>query len=407
MTTACESSSNSSDDMTPVEDATSTERPIGFMPRLADAESTARLTRAVGDGELTTELLQQKGFGVYCWYTGENNFTTPNASKVMLMQNQRVTNNGALWTYSPAKYWPLADNEKLTFRAYAPYVSYHLVETVESDPERTYKAGMPLLPVVVTKDDYHKGEQHDPLWGTGRLVEESGEYAVGTTYGQLYDNIKYHMSGDYRLINDTYDGTINWYFHHGMASLMFTCSVIADPGCEKVVIRSISVSPLYDMGLLDLSSPTANKDDKPWWYDRDGNMTVELKEGDTDPGDLAASPVQVTPDPDYIDYPFTIKTGSTATAPANLLDHGLLIIPRDYSGSNPRMVVTVKYTIDTETEVQTAIGYIEDSFKGNTSYKIGLKLTPATKGLEIELVQTAFTKSWNDKEEIAHEVYNW
>ena len=71
------------------------------------------------------------------------------------------------------------------------------------------------------------------------------------------------------------------------------------------------------------------------------------------------------------------------------------------------MVVTVKYTIDTETEVQTAIGYIEDSFKGNTSYKIGLKLTPATKGLEIELVQTAFTKSWNDKEEIAHEVYNW
>lgn len=416
MTTACESSSNSSDDTTPVEDATSTERPIGFAPRLADVErSTARLTRAVGDGELTTELLQQKGFGVYCWYTGTDSYVTEtniaDVTKVMLMQNQRVTHNGTIWTYSPAKYWPLADDEMLTFRAYAPYVSYHLVETVESDPNGTYKSGMPLLPVVVTKDDYHKGEQHDPLWGTGRLVEESGEYAVGTTYGQLYDNIKYHMSGDYRLINDTRetrDGTINWYFHHGMASLMFTCSVIANPGCDQVVIRSISVSPLYDMGLLDLSSPTANKDDKPWWYDRDGNMTVELKEGDpdTDAGDLAVSPVLVTPDPDYIDYPFTIKTGSTATDPANLLDHGLLIIPRDYSGSNPRMVVTVKYTIDTETEVQTAIGYIEASFEGNTSYKIGLTLTPATKGLEIELVQTAFT-DWQDDITIVHEVYNW
>jgi len=403
MTTACESSSSSSDDLTPVEDATSTERAIGFMPRLADAESTARLTRAAGDGELTTALLQQKGFGVYCWYTGTDTFTTADASKVMLMQNQRVTYNGARWTYSPAKYWPLADDEMLTFRAYAPYVSYQL---------QTDDKGLPLLPVVVTKDDYHKGEQHDPLWGTGRLVEESGEYAVGTTYGQLYDDIKYHMSGDYRLINDTRetrDGTINWYFHHGMASLMFTCSVIANPGCDQVIIKSISISPLYEMGLLDLSSPTANKGQKPVWTQQDGDMTVELKENDPNntAGDLAASPVQ---EGEYTPYPFVIKTGSTATAPAPLLDHGLLIIPRYFSeaesGDTPRMVVTVKYTIDTETEVQTAIGYKEASFEGNTSYKIGLTLTPATRGLEIELVQMAFTK-WVDDISIEREVYNW
>ena len=400
--------------MTPVEDATSTERPIGFMPRLADAESTARLTRAVGDGELTTELLQQKGFGVYCWYTGENNFTTPNASKVMLMKNQRVTHNGVLWTYSPAKYWPLADDEMLTFRAYAPYVSYHLVETVESDPNGTYKSGMPLLPVVVTKDDYHKGEQHDPLWGTGRLVKESGEYAVGTTYGQLYDNIKYHMSGDYRLINDTYDGTINWYFHHGMAALMFTCSVIANPGCEKVIIRSISISPLYKMGLLDLSSPTANKDDKPWWYDRDGDMTVELKEGtpNSTAGDLKARPE--TP------YPFVIETGSTATEPVDLLEKDLLIIPRNFEGTNqvhydaegatnPGLEISVEYSIDDEDDVQTAVGYITTvNFKGNTHYTIGLSLTPATKGLAIDIVLSAFTP-WQEGDPASgsHTVYNW
>ena len=37
-------------------------------------------TRAVGDGELTTALLKGKGFGVYCWYTGSDNFTEPKPS---------------------------------------------------------------------------------------------------------------------------------------------------------------------------------------------------------------------------------------------------------------------------------------------------------------------------------------
>ena len=401
--------------MTPVEDATSTERPIGFMPKLADAESTARLTRAEekkpGDGELNTELLQQKGFGVYCWYTGKNNFTTADASQVMLMQNQRVTYNGALWTYSPSKYWPLADDEKLTFRAYAPYVSYQL---------QTDTKGLPLLPVVVTKDDYHNGTQHDPLWGTGKHdgTEDAHDAAdKNEVYGKLYDNYTYTMSGSL-LAKDNRDGTIDWYFHHGMASLMFTCSVIADPGCDQVVIRSISVSPLYDMGLLDLSSPATllnDKPQKPAWADCSGDMTVELTENDpnTTAGDLAESPVQVTPDPLYTAYPFTIKTGTKSpdptkpTDPANLLKKGLLIIPRDYSGSNPRMVVTVKYTIDKESEEQTAIGYVTNTtFYGNTSYIVGLKLTPATRGLEIEIVQMAFTK-WVDDISIEREIYNW
>lgn len=406
-TTGCSSSS----DTTPEggEVVTPQERAIGFAPSFAVAEGNAagQRTRAVGDGELTTALLQEKGFGVYCWYTGTDNFTNAYEAKTVLMQNQRVTYSGAYWTYSPTKYWPLADNEKLTLRAYAPYVSYQL--------QTHATTGLPLLPVVVDPKDYHNGTQHDPLWGTGKhdgTADSDDDATANEVYGKLYDNYTYTMSGDL-LAKDANDGTIHWYFHHGMASLMFTCSVIADPGCDSVIIKSIEITPLYDKGLLSLSSHAGNKDEKPDWTDTSGNMTVKLTEGTpaTTAGDLAPRPGSVEEDPKYIPYPFAIKTGSAATEPVNLLSTGLLVIPRHFSdaatGETPRMVVTVKYTIDAESEEQTAIGYVENTtFYGNTSYKVGLTLTPATRGMEIDIVQSAFT-NWNQNVDINHEVYNW
>lgn len=70
------------------------------------------------------------GFGVFCYYTDDSNYTagtsTPN-----FMLNQQVTwaSGSSAWTYAPIKYWPNefgtganSDTvDKLTFRAYAPY----------------------------------------------------------------------------------------------------------------------------------------------------------------------------------------------------------------------------------------------------------------------------------------------
>lgn len=438
--TSCSSSSDSSDVVpepnngngNPVEQP---QYPIGFAGFFDDGESeiaSAPATRGVGDGEFTNTELQASGFGVYCWYTGENNFTTPLPTSardgstepyVLLMQNQHVTYSGGQWTYAPSKYWPLNANEKLTFRAYAPYVSYQL----QMDAN-----GMPMLPVVVTKDDYHYGKQHDPLWGTGRLVNTEEYYPLPDRatfatdedfeealkeyyrYGTLYDNITYKMSGDWRHDPaDTRNGYIDWYFHHGMSKLMFTCSVIQDPGCDKVIIKSIQIEDLYTQGLLSLSSPTASESEKPIWPEdqRSGNMKVKLDgatmgDGGTTwtPGDLAQAPGDDT-DPSYHPYPFVITTSTTqATDPVDLLSHGLLIIPRDFS-SEP-MKVTITYSIDTDPTELFAEGTIERNFEGNTSYTVRLKLTPSTKGLEISLVQGAFTP-WQVTVIGTHEVYNW
>ena len=407
--TACSSSSDSSDVVVP-------QHAIGFSGIFADNEggtTSAPATRGVGDGEFTNTELQASGFGVYCWYTGSDDFVSPlTEGTTILMMNQHVTyNNTDLWHYTPSKYWPLNNQEKLTFRAYAPYVSYQL---------QTDANGMPLLPVVVKATDYHDGTQHDPLWGTGKLLQGNsdpvpGEYAAGTTYGLLYDNIKYEMSGDYRLANasETKNGTINWYFHHGMARLIFKCSVIQNPGCDKVTIRSIKIENLNTQGLLSLSSPTASSSvtEKPIWTNTSGNMTVTLSEATQDntvAGDLAPIPTPEEPVPaGFNPYPFVITTSTTqATTPIDLLEHGLLIIPRNFSSPNLPLKVTISYTVDTDTNPLEAEGTITQEIYGNTSYTLKLSLTPSTKGLEITLVQSAFTP-WNPAGSGEREVYNW
>ena len=179
---ACSDSDSPDNPLQPVPGQTVTaEREMGFSCRFAEPVTKG----AVGDGEYTTEMLQASGFGVYCWYTGSNHFdpafTAPNThikdflgtNGQLLMNNQKVTYSGGVWSYTPKKYWPINQEELLTLRAYAPYTSYVMTDV----------HGMPQLPVVLgttTKNarlygnDYHEGTQHDPLWGTGRLVLPGG-----------------------------------------------------------------------------------------------------------------------------------------------------------------------------------------------------------------------------------------
>lgn len=366
-----------------------------------------------GDGEFTTEDLQASGFGVYCWYTGSASYSTGDIkgiTKNILMLNQKVEwkdwngTGSEVWGYTPIKYWPLDASEKLTLRAYAPYVSYQL----QMDAN-----GMPWVPVVVTNQDYHNGQQHDPLWGTSK---HGGSDYEETKYGLLYDNYTYAMSGE-ETSKDAKDGIIYWYFHHGMSKLMFQCTVVKDPGCQKVTIKSITIENLYTQGLLSLSSPTGTKDEKPYWNDRSGDMTVELNGATTSDGGTTwtAGDLAPIPDPEHPEnphptkpYPFVIDItdSSKPTGPFDLLSKGLLIIPREFTSGN-KLKLSITYTIDNETDdPHTAKAEIVQNFDGNTSYTLKMNLTPSTEALEITLVQSAFTP-WQSTVQGDHEVYNW
>lgn len=60
------------------------------------------------------------------YFTGQDNFETVKTTVTpSFMHNQMVKFDGTnnVWTYSPVKYWPNRQNDKISFFAYAPYES--------------------------------------------------------------------------------------------------------------------------------------------------------------------------------------------------------------------------------------------------------------------------------------------
>lgn len=82
--------------------------PVGFSPNV---ETQTRGT------DLTTDNLPS--FGVLAYFTQGGDFN-PASSTPNFMYNQEVKKNGGVWEYSPLAYWPVNDNDKISFFAYAP-----------------------------------------------------------------------------------------------------------------------------------------------------------------------------------------------------------------------------------------------------------------------------------------------
>lgn len=382
---------------TPIPEPTPEPQPvaIGFRADLSDAVAT---TRSAGDGVLTTDILKNKGFGVFCWYTGSTVFNPAfpapkthikDYAENELMRNQKVEWKSTKWDYSPSKYWPLNTAEMLTFRAYAPYTDYIKTDT----------HGMPMLPVVVKATDYHDGTQHDPLWGTGKhdgTVDSDDAATNNEVFGKLYDNYTYNMSGSL-LAADSRDGVIDWYFHHGMAMLVFNARLEDKSSDEQVYITNITISPLHNQGLLDISSPATSSSAKPIWGERAGNMTVDLQ------GWNGSASVDLD---EYI-----IKKGEKDAEDKpvfrTLTNPGLLVIPRDFKSPNTPLTISVTYKRSPDDAKDFTVTTTIDSqeFLGNTIYTLNLTVGSALVA-EITSVNVA-TSNWTNIEGKEHEVYNW
>lgn len=84
--------------------------PVAFAARLDGEEAT----RA---GVIDNDKLAS--MGVFASYTGQSDWTTSSTSN--FMYNQPVEKPTDTWTYTPMKYWPNTEGDKLSFFAYAPH----------------------------------------------------------------------------------------------------------------------------------------------------------------------------------------------------------------------------------------------------------------------------------------------
>ncbi len=89
--------------------------------------------------ETTTATVESDGFGVSAVYTGQANYS--GTLKPNFMYNQLVDKKTDTWAYSPVKYWPTTQGDKLSFFAYAPHNASNVTLTGEAgDPTTlTYK----------------------------------------------------------------------------------------------------------------------------------------------------------------------------------------------------------------------------------------------------------------------------
>lgn len=99
---------------------------------------------AVTTGNLTE-------IGVYAAYTGSDTWTT--SKSLDFMMNQKVTKSGESWSYSPLKYWPANEAEKISFFAYAPYgdgTNVTLTKNTTANSTTTAPTGAPVATFAIT-----------------------------------------------------------------------------------------------------------------------------------------------------------------------------------------------------------------------------------------------------------------
>lgn len=358
--TGCSQSSELAD--TESNNTETTQKAISFDTYLS---KTTRAGAAIGDQ--TTETLAENGFGVLGYYTGTTDYTAGTTAP-NFMYNNKVTGTTSstptTWSYSPVRYWPNNNEDKLSFFAYAPYV---FVTPNTGIPEGTTsgivkltsnsETTAPSLTYTLASDI---SNSVDLLWGTKK----------GATSGELTNtNIKRTASN------------VGFTFKHALAKFggddNFIKAVVTtddnnfNSDTTKITISSIIITSegLKTTGTLDLT--TGN------WSSPDGKGTSTI----TISNENINEDIREVKDANITKAEATMK-GLTAT-PTNVYTtnkKSYYFIP----GSTPTLKVTVAYWVRTidprlaggitnvRQEVTNSITFPE--LQANKKYNLVLKI---------------------------------
>ena len=209
------------------------------------------------------------------------------------MYNQQVEYATGAWTYSPLKYWPnetvgdpqaatgvSAATDKLSFFAYAPYVSGTPSGTgIDGMIANTAKDIDPWVSYTVATDP---SQSVDLLWGVAP--------AGGLSYPNVAGGTTTVSEGMplMNLIKPAKDQKIKFLFQHALARIGLTVVYAADQisaggaldAQTKIAVKEVSIieeaSPLYRLatsGKLNLNNTTKFQS---LWSDKDGIFSATI-----------------------------------------------------------------------------------------------------------------------------------
>lgn len=420
MFAACSSNDKLDTGQDPQQPVADAELPVGF-----DAYTQRGTTRAGVPGTLTnadfkddTKALGMAGFGVFAYYTDNNDYDPqciPN-----FMYNQQVKYTGGAWTYDPVKYWPNEygtsaisdDADKVSFFAYAPYVdvipSTGKIDGTADDAKwgitgmsRNSATGDPLIKYIASFD---QDKSVDLCWGTVGATNTIWPVINTPSTNQV-------MPAGEPWLNVQRPSQINqnltFDFKHALSQLTVDVDAFVD-GTDatnavnaktKIFIRSISFNGFAMKGALNLNNTDANK---ALWLDYNGSAdldngeTVIVYDGRKDgkegaSGSEASNEKVLGLNPQFVQDETSITNGGLPTADWKTGDVGVTNTAknlfRKWNGTayveadNPVMVIPtgdileLEIVYDVETLDQNLATYVSDSKSPGSSIENRIRKT--------------------------------
>ena len=169
-------------------------------------------TKASGE---KASLANNDKIGVFACYTGDIPYNLTSVSPDF-MYNQEVTYNESNWTYSPVKYWPNNDSERISFFSYYPYISSEAALAATDGIIGFSNANAKGDPWLVFK--LPKGApatQTDLMYGTPRIdvqkqsVSDKVSFTLNHALACIADGVSVQMSDElYDLMKGQMDISI-------------------------------------------------------------------------------------------------------------------------------------------------------------------------------------------------------
>ena len=318
------------------------------------------------------------GFGVFAYYTDLKKYDqtyVPN-----FMYNQGVFWNGEdglsgtnAWEYSPVMYWPNEygsysasdDEDKVSFFAYAPYVTATSVASGSVEDatygitgfSRNTAAGDPIVKYIASFDP---AKSVDLCWGVN----------AGTTWDKIQGGGVQAMTAGLPWLDVEHPRTtgqkMTFTFKHALSQL--NVQIDADPDItthnetnavdanSKVYVRSISFTGIALQGALNLNNAVANT---AQWLDYSGTTdlpygeSVTVKDGRRDgrEGAAGAEATNETPaglNPDIIQN--STATNGVTKDLQNLFAGALVTTPVYVIPTGEAMTVTIVYDVETKND---------------------------------------------------------
>ena len=159
------------------------------------------MTRGVGDiTDVNDSVLQSRGFGVYAFYTGEEDYSSATDSSAydkfgLVLNNRKFEYSSSAWNNAgKAEFWPTSSGDNLSLFAYAPWDTWNSVVQYDGKVPSIQYDNFVAQNLSVSE----LSKQRDILWGTN-------------TSGNTHKNVE----------KDDYDpnGTVDFHFRHAVAKV--------------------------------------------------------------------------------------------------------------------------------------------------------------------------------------------